>query len=234
MPLLTAAQELALGLRVRAGDLAARDELVLRNRPFVLNRMRRYANACKDDDLLQAGCLGLIEAANAYDPAGHPGVRFISFASHYVHMEMVKYLYSRNVVRVTAHQRKPKTSPCIGAARQHNRRWNTACAAAANAKYSYFKRPNMRDGVDEPVDPKQAPPGAATDGDDLVEVLRAAMRALTPMEADVIRRRFGLNGAVKQTFRSLERMFGLNHSRFMRIERLALAKLREELAAAML
>ena len=104
---LTAAEEVALGRRVRAGDLAARDELVQRNRFFALQFANSYRRRCRcrsQADLDQAALLGLIEGANAFDPDRHPGRKFITIARYYVQMEILAYLYSRPLIRIP-HQR---------------------------------------------------------------------------------------------------------------------------------
>ena len=72
--LLTAADEIALAARVQAGDRAARDELVLNNLglvPFIARPYRRLGH--REEDLIAVGYLGLIDAAERFDPVDIPG-----------------------------------------------------------------------------------------------------------------------------------------------------------------
>src|ERR1041384_5762276 len=65
-------------VRLRAGDRAARDELVVRYAPLVKYVIGRMAislpRAMDSDDLLSAGTIGLLHAVDRFDP--DQGVRF--------------------------------------------------------------------------------------------------------------------------------------------------------------
>jgi RNA polymerase sigma-B factor len=64
----------------RAGDLAAREELVHRFLPFARDLARRYSYTDEPlDDLLQVASLGLIKAIDRFDP--DRGTKFTSFAA---------------------------------------------------------------------------------------------------------------------------------------------------------
>jgi RNA polymerase sigma-B factor len=64
----------------RAGDLAAREELVHRFLPFARDLAWRYSYADEPlDDLLQVASLGLIKAIDRFDP--DRGTKFTSFAA---------------------------------------------------------------------------------------------------------------------------------------------------------
>jgi RNA polymerase sigma factor (sigma-70 family) len=71
-PLLTAEQERALAVRIQAGDVTARNELVLSNIGLALKIAFGYARSCpalSEDDFVQEALLGLLHAARLYDPA---------------------------------------------------------------------------------------------------------------------------------------------------------------------
>src|SRR5438309_859772 len=69
-------------VRLRAGDRAARDELVVRYAPlvkYVIGRMAISLPAAMDsDDVLSAGTVGLLHAIDRFDP--DQGVRFETYA----------------------------------------------------------------------------------------------------------------------------------------------------------
>src|ERR1043166_9822167 len=69
-------------VRLRAGDRAARDELVVRYAPLVKYVIGRMAislpGAMDSDDVLSAGTIGLLHAVDRFDP--DQGVRFETYA----------------------------------------------------------------------------------------------------------------------------------------------------------
>jgi len=225
--LLTADEEVVLARRARTGDLAARNELVLRNRSYLLNRMRRYSAVCKHDDLLQAGYVGLVEAANIFDPDAHPGTRFLAIAKHYVHMEMTLYLYSRQLVRIPLSMRRPEGGPRTGPVRQRNRQWSVACAAVASRPTLHLGQSGIAGGsqVRLLADPCQDEHSRA----ETVEMVTAALDRLPLLHKDLLRRRFGI-GVPRQTVRSIAREFGTSHQTVFNIQRHAMAELRAAIA----
>jgi RNA polymerase primary sigma factor len=71
--------ELALARRMTQGDLAARDELVRHNLPFVVSIAKKYrGQGARLDDLVQVGNLGLLKATESFDP--EKGNRFVTYA----------------------------------------------------------------------------------------------------------------------------------------------------------
>lgn len=80
---LSRAEEAELAARTRAGDLEARNLLVQANLLFVINVAKRYQNrGLPLSDLIAAGNLGLMTAANRFD--GERGWKFISYAVWWV------------------------------------------------------------------------------------------------------------------------------------------------------
>jgi RNA polymerase primary sigma factor len=79
-PLLTAADEVALGLRIRDGDADALTRMVQANLQFVVMIAKQYARfGLPIEDLIAEGNLMLYHAARKYDPTR--GVRFASYRS---------------------------------------------------------------------------------------------------------------------------------------------------------
>jgi RNA polymerase sigma-B factor len=71
--------ELDLLRRSAAGDVSARDALVVRFLPLARSVAKRYAESSEPfDDLLQVACVGLVNAIARFDP--DRGVSFVSFA----------------------------------------------------------------------------------------------------------------------------------------------------------
>ena len=80
---LLAADAVAVQFAVdHAANRAAKEELLNANMRLVVSIARRYQNlGVSLQDLVQEGCLGLIRAAEKYDPAR--GFRFATYASWY-------------------------------------------------------------------------------------------------------------------------------------------------------
>jgi RNA polymerase primary sigma factor len=94
--LLTAEQEKELAARIKDGDGAAREALILANLRLVLNIARHYKCAgMTTDDLIQEGNRGLIRAAKDFDPEGHQ-VRFSSYATFWIRNSIQRAI-ARNV-----------------------------------------------------------------------------------------------------------------------------------------
>lgn len=90
--LLSAADETALALRIQAGDETARNELIACNLKLVMARVHWYArrSPAEADELFQEGCLGLIRAAEKYDPSR--GTRFSTVATWWIDQALGRYL----------------------------------------------------------------------------------------------------------------------------------------------
>lgn len=90
--------------QVRAGDMAAREELVKGNLRLVLSVVQRFANRGENlDDLFQVGCIGLIKAIDNFDIS--LDVRFSTYAVPMVIGEIRRYLRDNNSVRVSRSMR---------------------------------------------------------------------------------------------------------------------------------
>jgi RNA polymerase sporulation-specific sigma factor len=86
--------------RTRAGDIAAREELILGNLRLVLSVVGRF-NPKRDsaDDLFQVGCVGLIKAIDNFNPDF--AVRFSTYAVPMIIGEVRRYQRDNNAVRVS-------------------------------------------------------------------------------------------------------------------------------------
>ena len=88
---LTRERELALSIRIKGGDLAARDELVQANLRFVIDVANKYRNrGLALSDLIGAGNLGLMTAAERFD--GAKGFKFISYAVWWIRHAILEAL----------------------------------------------------------------------------------------------------------------------------------------------
>jgi RNA polymerase primary sigma factor len=98
-PPLTREEEYALALRVLEGDASARQKLVQHSLAFVvLFALKQRRGAVRLDDLIQEGNLGLMRAAELFDP--HAGNRFLTYATWWIRAYIGRYLkQARSTVR---------------------------------------------------------------------------------------------------------------------------------------
>ena len=92
-PTITAQEEVELAVRIQGGDMVARNRLATANLRFVISVAKMYGGTGDPEmfnDLIAAGNIGLIEAAEKFDHSR--GFKFISFAVWHIRKEMLKHL----------------------------------------------------------------------------------------------------------------------------------------------
>jgi len=91
--------EHALALRARKGDSSARQKLVQHSLAYVvLVALKQRRGSVRLDDLIQEGNLGLMRAAEKFDPDA--GSRFLTYATWWIRAYIGKYLKeARSTVR---------------------------------------------------------------------------------------------------------------------------------------
>ena len=90
--LLTTEQEYNLWALMRQGDSRARNQLIEANLRFAVSVAKRFLpSGASFEDLIQAGCEGLVRAADKFDAS--LGYRFISYATWFVKNEVSKAAY---------------------------------------------------------------------------------------------------------------------------------------------
>lgn len=97
-PFLTREEEHALEKRMAEGDFNAKEMLIEHNLRIVFFQAQKYAGRNAEfEDLVSIGSIGLIKAANSFDP--EKKVRFATYASRCVKNEMLMYLRKGKNIR---------------------------------------------------------------------------------------------------------------------------------------
>lgn len=100
LPTLTSKEKKALLLKVKNGDMAAREELIDGNLRLVLSIIQRFTNRRENlDDLFQIGCIGLIKAVDNFNT--DIDVEFSTYAVPMIIGEIRRYLRDNNSIRVS-------------------------------------------------------------------------------------------------------------------------------------
>jgi RNA polymerase primary sigma factor len=110
VPLMSPEEERACARAAAAGDAAARQRLVQANLRFVVRVARQHANrGLPLEDLVNEGNIGLLHAANRFDP--ERGVRFISYAVWWIRQGMVRALQPERAASAAVSLESPAGSP---------------------------------------------------------------------------------------------------------------------------
>lgn len=100
LKLLSENEKTELLKKVKEGDLAARNELVVGNLRLVLSVIRRFSPRAETmDDLFQVGCIGLIKAIDRFNT--DLDVKFSTYAVPMIIGEIRRYQRDNNSVRVS-------------------------------------------------------------------------------------------------------------------------------------
>ena len=87
-------------IAAKAGDEAARKELIDGNLRLVLSIIQRFSNRRENmDDLFQVGCIGLIKAIDNFNT--ELDVKFSTYAVPMIIGEVRRYLRDNNIIRVS-------------------------------------------------------------------------------------------------------------------------------------
>ena len=100
LKVLKSSETQALLLRAKAGDAAAREELIAGNLRLVLSVIQRFANRGENaDDLFQVGCIGLIKAIDNFNT--DLDVKFSTYGVPMIVGEIRRYLRDNSTMRVS-------------------------------------------------------------------------------------------------------------------------------------
>ena len=197
---LPASEEQELAERAMNGDLEARNRLIEHNLRLVAHIIKKYYTSAEDaDDLISIGTIGLIKGVNTYSPGR--GVRLATYASRCIENELLMYFRSL---------KKSSGDVSLSEALDTDAEGNSL---------------SLIDVLAEDEDLAEH----VSLSDECRRVRECVECVLPPREAEVIRLRYGLNGAKPLTQRDTAARLGISRSYVSRIEKRALARLREAL-----
>lgn len=97
---LTDKEKEELFIKLKNGDMTAKEELANGNLKLVLSILRKYQNRCDNmDDLFQIGCVGLMKAIDNFDLSHN--VKFSTYAVPLILGEIRRYLRDNSNLRIS-------------------------------------------------------------------------------------------------------------------------------------
>lgn len=242
---LAAVQTSAAALRAARNQFArANLRLVVR----MANRLR--GSGLSLTDLIQEGNIGLLKAVDRFEPAR--GFRFSTYASWWIRHTMRRAMVNRGrTVRVPQHlhtlaQKLSKTRRRLRGELGRNPH-DTELAeavgttvdkvvAATRALANHPVSLDARVSSDDPRSvadilsvPEEQTPGERLDMLRAEEQMRAALLELAPMERDILRQRFGLDGQEPRTLAEIGEQYSLSRERIRQLQVLALEHMRQRM-----
>ena len=244
--LISVDREVELAGRIRNGDRAALEELVRSNLRFVVSVAKQYQNQGLGlPDLINEGNLGLIKAAEKFDETR--GFKFISYAVWWIRQSILQALAEQSrIVRLPLNQvgSMNKINKALQRFEQeHERRPSAEELAEAldmpvDKIAETLKMSGRHVSVDAPFvegednslidvmvneDSPNADRGLINES--LSTEINRALATLTPREADILRKFFGI-GTPEKTLEEIGDELHLTRERVRQIKEKAIRKLK--------
>ena len=245
--LLTFEEEVALSARVRRGDARARDRMVESNMRLVINIARNYHNALVAfEDLVQEGAIGLMTAAERYDPG--KGYRFSTYATHWIRQAISRAIDNKaKAIRIPAHVSETlrklerlKTSLMREQGEEPSAEELSRHMGISARKINVLMQANQEPvSLDMLVGDEENTPLSALINDrtaanpqdallcaEMQQELDKLLALLTPREREIVRRRMGYEEEATQVLQEIGETMQISRERVRQIERQAINKLK--------
>ena len=253
-PLLTKDQEVELARRIEKGDLGAKEQLVNSNLRLVVSLAKRYqGQELPLLDLIQEGVLGLIRAAEKFD--WRRGYKFSTYATFWIRQAIQRGLGNQSrTIRLPIHigqrERKIALLERQFVAREGRPPADAEIAAGSDLTVEEIEEVRAVTRTITSLERQVGEEGQTEFGDLLpsdrpqpeeeVEValteqsLRRAVAQLPDNERQVLRLRYGIDGAEPVPLREAGRRLGVSSESVRNLEKAALRHLAENREVAAL
>jgi len=247
IPQISPAEEISLARQIKEGDKQALNKLVRSNLKFVVYIAREYEErGLPLDELISEGNLGLLEAANRFDP--ERGYKFISYAVWWIRQSILRALakYSR-LVRVPINrtwivqkmativnnleQDLGRTPALEEVAKALNIPVEELSENLSYLKHEVFLEDSTRpfedslSWIDKISSEEFSAPSSRLIEESMKTDIRLALESLTPTEAEVLRKYFGIDRERPLTLLEIGDELNLSRERIRQIKNKGLRRL---------
>ena len=246
--LLNREEELSCARKMVQGDAKAKQRLIQANLRFVVLVAKQYCNrGVPLEDLINEGNIGLIEAAEHFDP--DRGIHFVSYAIWWIRQAILKAIRENNRLIRLPSSRTRELSRIEELRYESMVETGSAPSIAQIAEKLSIEESELVElmqgaqkilSLDSPVmNTESAEPfGASLEdssipkpeevlvGVSIKEELNSVLAELSVREARILRDRYGLAGRDRITLLEASKKYGLSKERIRQIEKKALRKIR--------
>ncbi len=251
-PLLTIKEEVTLARRIRRGDKEARDHMIKANLRLVV----KIAHDYKDFglpllDLISEGNIGLIKAVERFDP--RKGGKLSTYAAWWIKQSIKRALANQSkTIRLPVHlvdkiskMRRTAMALTEELGREPTDEELAMELQIPTSKVAHLKSVSVRPtSLDAPIgedgdsstfgeivgDENATSPFDSLRERNMNADLKSMVDSLEPREAEIIRLRFGLDGANEMTLEEVGRKFKVTRERVRQLQNIALSKMRKAMA----
>ena len=247
MPLLTAADEVALGRQIREGNEAAREHMIRANLRLVVSIAQRFrGRGLALPDLIAEGNLGLLKGTEKFNPEA--GFRFSTYATWWIQQTIRRALINHvKTVRVPSYLveiltkwhrasdrllhefgRKPSQEEIAQSLKLSKSNSKIVVQTLMAQDGGGLMAPELLQGLsrgDEETNRDSRTPDEIVMQEDALATLRDILELIDPLEASVLRMRYGLDNAEASTLENISEALGISRERVRQIESHALRKL---------
>ena len=242
IPLLTPDEEKEYAILATKGDKKAKQKLIDSNLRFVVKIAKRYRNnGLSFSDLISEGNIGLILAADKFDPS--KGFRFISYAVWWIKQTILKAISEKSkIIRLPVN----RINELSRIETEHEKRGESVAEIAKsmnidtptlNSMLNVSQKPLS---FDEPIK-KNEPDSLVADlikdeihpspetevvNQSLKDEIQTMLSTLSNREATILKYRFGLSGEEPHSLLEVGMELNLTKERIRQIEKKSIEKLK--------
>ena len=250
IPLLTPEQEIELAAKIKAGNVAARDRMILSNLRLVVTIAYDYVDlGLPLLDLISEGNIGLTKAVERFDP--NKGAKLSTYAAWWIKQSIKRGLANQSkTIRLPVHLvdkiakvRRVSLQMSDELGREPTDEELGEEVGIASGKVAQLKslaiRPTSLDaaiGDDDSTefgemigDEDAETPFELLRDKNLLREMDGLLEVLDQREKRIISQRFGLSGGKPKTLEDIGKNFGVTRERIRQLQNVALAKLRRAL-----
>jgi RNA polymerase sporulation-specific sigma factor len=185
----------------KKGNTEAKDILIRHNLRLVAHIVKKFNNAAEVDDMISVGSIGLIKAINTY--SHDKGTQLATYAAKCIENEILMYIRANK-----KHRTNLSLADTVGIDREGNE--------ITLMDLLFIKEDSIVDQVENNIL--------------LDKIMDIIKQVLDKREYTIIKMRYSLGEQKSMTQREVASKLGISRSYISRIEKKALAKIRNELA----